>query len=481
MNFVPTSPAPPDGLALAERIRKGENSRREVVMQAIERMRRVNPQLNALIDDLGEQARDTTAVASTDGAFSGVPTLVKDLFLPVKGARMTNGSLIGKAAVAPYDAEVVTRARATGLAIIGTTTSPEFGTSYTTESRLFGATANPWSLDHTAGGSSGGSAAMIAARAVPFAFGNDGGGSLRVPASCCGIFGLKPTRGRVPMGPTVGEGWAGMGCNNIMSISIRDSAAMLDALSGMDIGAPYAAPHDAESLVSAVAKRPIGLRIGLVRQLAPFETSAECLEAVDDAARLCAELGHHVEETTLPIETMEYYDTVFTIIGAQTTSLLAMIAQVTGRPVDEANLEARTRIILREKGAVSGATYAAAVDWLHAFGRRMGHLMQRYDVLLSPTLAKPPAKLGSFQLDDGNSLADLIQLFHGFSPFTSLFNASGQPAMSVPLYWSQSGLPIGSHFASGFGREDVLFALAGQLEEARPWASRIPPVNALPA
>jgi len=481
MIFVPISSPLPDGIALAEQIRKGEMSRKEAVTQAIKRMRRVNPDLNALIDDLGEDALDTASAASGDGVFGGVPTLVKDLFMPVKGARMTNGSLVIREAVAPFDAEVVARARATGLTIIGTTTSPEFGTSYTTESRLFGRTANPWSLEHTAGGSSGGSAAMIAARAVPFAFGNDGGGSLRVPASCCGIFGLKPTRGRVPMGPVVGEGWAGMGCNNIMSISVRDSAAMLDALSGMDIGAPYAAPHDAESLLSAVGKRPKGLRIGLIKQLPPFETSTECLDAADDTARLCAELGHHVEETTLPLDTMEYYDTIFTIIGAQTKSFLTMVGQVTGRPVDPVNLEARTRIILREKGDVSGAAYAAAVDWVHAFGRRMGHLMQRYDVLLSPTLAKPPERLGSFHVDDDNSLADLIELFHSFSPFTSLFNASGQPAMSVPLCWSQAGLPIGSHFAAGFGREDVLFALAGQLEEARPWAGRIPPVNGLSA
>jgi amidase len=469
----------PDGLATADLVRKGHFSAQEVAVQAQNRIRKVNPALNAIVDDLSDQAIEAVAGAIPKGAFAGVPTLVKDLFLPLQGARMTNGSLVTGNAPAPFDAEAVTRLKATGVSILGTTTSPEFGTSYTTESRAFGRTANPWSLDHVAGGSSGGSAAMVAARAVPFALGNDGGGSIRVPASCCGIFGLKPSRGRVPMGPAVGEGWAGMGCTNVLSISVRDSAAMLDHLSGMDLGAPYAAPHDETSLLSASATPPQRLRIGLVRDLAPFRTERDCITAVEDAATLCRDLGHVVEETTLPVDAMEYYDVVFNIIGAQTKSLLRFLGHMMDGPVDEAGLEARTRIILREKGAIDGATYAASVDWIHAFGRQMARLLTRYDVLLTPTLAKPPQKLGSFDLDDSNSFGDLVERFHSFSPFTSLFNASGQPAMSVPLYWSDEGLPIGSHFAAGFGRENLLLSLATQLEAARPWAGRIPPVNAL--
>jgi amidase len=475
-----TSNIPPDGLATAELIRKGSISRIEAMHDAIKRIRRANGQLNALVDDLGEQALETASLENVSNrCFSGVPTLVKDLFMPVQGARMTNGSLIGREAVAPFDAEVVARLRATGAVILGTTTSPEFGTSFATESHLSGVTRNPWSLDHTPGGSSGGSAAMVAARAVPFALGNDGGGSLRVPASCCGIFALKPSRGRVPMGPMVGEGWAGMGCNNVMSISVRDSAAMLDALSGMDTGAPYAAPHDPEPLLAAIERRPKGLRIGFVRHLPPFESDPECLVAAEDTAQLCLQLGHNVDETELPVDAMEYYDTVFTIIGAQTRSFLTMIGRVTGTPVNEADLEPRTRVILREKGDVRGAEYAAAVDYIHAFGRRMGHLLERYDLLLTPTLAQLPVQVGHFTIDDDDSLANLIHRSHSFSPFTSLANASGQPAMSVPLYWSSQGLPVGSHFWVGLGKEALLFSLAGQLEEARPWAGRIPPVNAI--
>ncbi len=478
MNAFSNSQTLPDGLAMADAIRKGHMTPKEAAAEALDRMRHVNPQLNALVDDLGEEALRTAGTTSSDGVFAGVPTLVKDLFMPVKGARMTNGSLVTAQAVAPFDAEVITRGRATGITILGTTTSPEFGTSYTTESRLSGATANPWSLEHTAGGSSGGSAAMVAARVVPFAFGNDGGGSLRVPASCCGVFGLKPTRGRVPMGPVIGEGWAGMGCNHIISLSVRDSAAMLDALSGMEIGAPYAAPQDAASLLSNVGRPPERLRIGLIRELPPFKAEVQCIAAVEDAARLCIDLGHDVEETSFPVEGLEFYDKVFTIIGAQTRSFVDMLGEIMGAPVNSADLEPRTRIILREKGDVSGAAYAAAIDWIHAFGRRMAHLTERYDVLLSPTLAKTPQPLGSFTLRDENRLEQLIALYHSFSPITALFNASGQPAMSVPIYWSEHGLPVGSHFAAGFGKEAILFALAGQLETARPWAHRVPPVAA---
>lgn len=478
MNITSNPQTLPDGLATADAIRQGHYTAAEAAAQALERMRRINPQLNAVVDDLGKEAMRSMPTRPA-GVFGGVPTLVKDLFMPVKGARMTNGSLVTKNAVAPFDAEVVARGRATGVTILGTTTSPEFGNSYTTESRLLGATANPWSLAHTAGGSSGGSAAMVAARVVPFAFGNDGGGSLRVPASCCGVFGLKPTRGRVPMGPMIGEGWAGMGCNHVISLSVRDSAAMLDAIGGMEIGAPYAAPHDAASLLSSVDRPPEKLRIGLIRELTPFKAEAECVAAVEDAARLCIDLGHEVEETRFPVEGMEFYDTVFTIIGAQTRHYVDMLGGMMGARVDPEELEPRTRIILREKGNVSGATYAAAVDWIHAFGRRMAHLTATYDILLSPTLAKTPQPLGSFALAESDSFEQLIALFHSFSPLTALFNASGQPAMSVPLYWSPQALPIGSHFAAGFGREDVLFALAGQLEAARPWAHRLPPVNAL--
>lgn len=469
-----------DGLGLAELIRQGAITPLEALDDVIARVERVNPALNAIVEDLRESARETARDgAISDGPFRGVPTVVKDLFMPVRGVRMTNGSLTCARGVGPLDGEVIARLRRAGVVIAGTTTSPEFGTSYATESRLFGATRNPWSTDHTPGGSSGGAAALVAARAVPFAHGNDGGGSLRVPASCCGVFGLKPTRGRVSNGPLIGEGWAGMGINHAITLSVRDSAALLDATAGMAPGDPYDAPPQTEPFLAAVNRPPKALRIGVVRSLAPWPTDPACVAAVEHTAKLCESLGHHVEDAVLPVSALEFYDTVFTIIGAQTRSLLTFLGQVSGHPVDEQDLEPRTRVLLRERGGVSGAQYAAAVDWIHGLGRCMAGVFERFDVLLTPTLAKPPLLIGALDMQDGQSLADLIDLFHSFSPFTALFNASGQPAMSVPLFWSEAGLPIGSHFAAPFGAESLLFSLAGQLEAAQPWAGRVPPINAL--
>ncbi|MCJ8507098.1 amidase [Rhizobium lemnae] len=468
-----------DGLDLASQIQKGILTPAEALSDAIRKVEKVNPQLNAIAEKLYETASEEAKSGIAEGPFAGVPILTKDLFTPVRGARMTNGSLPLKDSVMPFDAEITIRLRRAGFTIFGTTTSPEFGSSYTTESRLFGATRNPWSLDHICGGSSGGAAAMVAARVLPVAHGNDGGGSLRVPASACGVFGLKPSRGLTPMGPAVGEGWAGMSTSHVISISVRDSAAALDQLAGADLGAPYAAPHHVQSLLSAATgAAPKGLRIGLVSHISPWQSHADCVEAVQKTAELCQSLGHHVEETILPVEALEFYDQVFTIIGSQTRSLMNFLGRMAGHPMDEQLLEARHRVILRDKGNLSGADYAAAVDYIHAFGRRMAALFQRYDVLLTPTMARPPARIGELVVKDEDDIGSLIETFHSFSPFTALFNASGQPAMSVPLHWNSAGLPIGSHFAAAFGGEPLLFALAAQLEKAAPWSHRIPPINA---
>ncbi|MFY8095333.1 MAG: amidase [Niveispirillum sp.] len=469
-----------DGLHLAAMIKTKEISAEEALEDAILRIGKVNPTLNAVAETLYDKARTALKTnGPSEGPFAGVPTFIKDLFMPVLGAKMRAGSLACAQGVAPLDAELITRLRRAGVTILGTTTSPEFGTCYSTESKLTGATCNPWSPTHIAGGSSGGAAALVAARALPLAHGNDGGGSLRVPASCCGVFGMKPTRGRVPIGPLIGEGWAGMGINHAITLSVRDSAALLDATAGMDQGAPYAAPVQNETFLSALDRPPARLRIGLVIDIAPWTTHVDCRTAVLDAARLCADLGHEITQTSLPVDALEFYDTVFTIIGAQTRSFISMLGQMTGHAVNESDLEARTRIILRDKGGVSGAAYAAAVDWVHAFGRRMAALFNNFDVLLMPTLAKPPLLLGSLDLDDDHTLGDLIERSHSFCPFTALFNASGQPAMSVPLHWTSNELPVGVHFAAPFGGESLLFALAGQLEKACPWIDQVPPVNAL--
>ncbi|WP_372394040.1 amidase [Xanthomonas sp. NCPPB 3582] len=468
-----------DGVGLAALVRNREIQPLELAEATIVRLQRV-ASLNAVAETLYDQARATARLPTTrQGALAGVPTLIKDLFSPLRGARMGNGSLAQGDARADLDCAVVERLRAAGCVFLGTSTSPEFGTSYTTESTRFGATANPWDIARSAGGSSGGAAALVAARAVPFAHGNDGGGSLRVPASCCGVFGLKPSRGRMPSGPLIGEGWAGMGIAHAITRSVRDSAALLDATAGADLGAPYAAPAQASPFMAAIERDPAPLRIALVEHLAPWPSGADALAAVRHSAGLCSRLGHHVEAARLPVDLPVLLDQLFDIIGPSTRCYLDMLGRLRGAPVNDAELEPRTRVILREKGQVSGARYAAAVAAIHALGRRLATLLQDYDLILTPTLTRVPPLLGTLDaFDDTLPLPRLIEDFHSYSPFTALFNASGQPAMSVPLYWSPAGLPIGAHFAARFGEESTLLALAAQLERAQPWAGRIPPLNA---
>lgn len=474
-----------DGTGLAALVRTGEVSPTELMDTAIERIERVDC-LNAVAEKRFDAARASAAAMSADVAtadaprpFAGVPTLIKDLFSPLQGARMANGSLAQGDARMDSDCEIVARLRRAGCLFAGTSTSPEFGTSYTTESTRFGNTANPWNTQHSAGGSSGGAAALVAARAVPFAHGNDGGGSLRVPASCCGVFALKPSRGRMPSGPMVGEGWAGMGTPHAITLSVRDNAALLDATAGADLGAPYAAPWQAEPFMHALDRDPAPLRIAVVEQLGPWPTQQQALMAIHHTARLCEQLGHQIELIKLPVDLPGILNHIFDIIAASTKEYVDMLGQLRGQPVHDAELEPRTRIMLRERGDISGARYVASVNAIHALGRKLATVLTRHDLILTPTLTREPPVLGTLDaFDDSLSLDQIIEQFHSYSPFTALFNASGQPAMSVPLHWTPAGLPIGAHFAARFGEESTLLSLAAQLERAQPWRHRVPPVNA---
>lgn len=471
-----------DGVGLAGLVTCGEVKPAELVEAVIERLEQVNPSLNAVAEPLYDSARHAarTMEIAQGGALAGVPTLVKDLFTAVKEARMTNGSLAPGETYPGLDDEMMRRYRKAGILIVGTSTSPEFGSSYTTESTRFGATRNPWNTQHSAGGSSGGAGALVAARVVPFAHGNDGGGSLRVPASCCGVFGLKPTRGRMPSGPLAGEGWAGMGTPHAVTLSVRDSAALLDIASGADAGAPYAAPYQHEPFMAALARPARRLRIALVEHLSPWVTSEQALNAVRHTARLCEHLGHQVDVATLPVTAEKFFSDAFTIISVNTQEYVDLLGHMRGAPVSPEELEPRTRVMLRERGRQSGVDYVAAVNAMHTLGRQFAGFMQDYDLILTPTLTREPPLIGTLDaFDDRLALNDIIEGFHRYCPFTALFNATGQPAMSVPLYWTPGGLPIGSHFAARFGDENTLLALAAQLEQAQPWASRVPPVNAL--
>ncbi|WP_163576171.1 amidase [Halomonas faecis] len=468
-----------DATALAALIKGGDLQASELLEATIQRLEKVEPQLNAIAETLYDQAREQQPAA---GPFSGVPTLVKDLFAPLAEARMTNGSQALGEARPGRDDELVSRLRRAGCIFAGTSTSPEFGTSYSTESTRFGATRNPWNLEHSAGGSSGGTAALVAARAVPFAHGNDGGGSLRVPASCCGVFGLKPSRGLMPSGPLVGEGWGGMSVAHAITLSVRDSAALLDATAGSDLGAPYAAPARPSSYVEAMQRPLRPLRIALVEHLEPWPSSADALAAVRHSAALCEQLGHQLIPANLPVDLPQFLDQAFDIIGPNTRNYLDLLGQMRGTPVSEDELEPRTRIYLREKGSISAVQYVQAIEGIHALGRTFANFMHDYDLILTPALTREPPRIGTLDVsDDRADLATLIECFHSYSPFTALFNATGQPAMSVPLYWTHGGLPIGAHFAGRFGDETTLLALAQQLEELQPWAQRRPPVNACSA
>lgn len=470
-----------DGTALAERVRQRDVHPTELLETMIERLERVEPQINAVAERLYDQAREVARQpVDLNAPFAGVPTLIKDMFTPMAGARMSNGSLAMGEARPDFDCELIIRLRAAGCVIAGTSTSPEFGPSYTTESRRFGATRNPWNTELSAGGSSGGAAALVAARVVPLAHGNDGGGSIRVPASCCGIFGLKPSRGRMPSGPMTGEGWAGMGTPHALTLSVRDSARLLDATAGADLGAPYAAPWQAETFLSATSQDPKPLRIALIESLDPWQCEPQALAAVRHTAQLCEQLGHHVEQAVLPVNLPQFLEHAFDIIGPNTQAYLNLVQNMSGQPIDEQLLEVRTRILLRERGNIPAWRYTAAIEGIHALGRRLAGFLTEYDLILTPTLAHEPPPVGTLDAcDDDFELATLIERNHRYSPFTALFNASGQPAMSVPLYWTPAGLPLGSHFAARFGEESTLLVLAAQLERAQPWAGRVPPVNSM--
>jgi len=405
-----------------------------------------------------------------------VPFLMKDLQATCAGVRHTAGSRLLDDFVAPMDTELVTRLRAAGLIILGTTNTPEFGILPTTESRLHGPARNPWDPARSTGGSSGGSAAAVAARMVALAHANDGGGSIRIPASCCGVFGLKPTRARNPLGPFVGDLMNGLVVEHAVTRSVRDSAALLDATAGVDVGAPYWPPPTERPFLEEVGAPPGRLRIAVVTQ-APTGVviHPDCVAAVRDAAALCAGLGHHVEDVALPLSgemLIDGFVTIWTIGIAWTVDAMA---RLTGRTVTPDNVEPLTAALVEAGRQRSGADYLAAVQNLQMIGRALATFMQDWDVILTPVVAEPPPLLGTFEPAPGNPVAGFMRAAE-YVPFTPIVNATGQPAMSVPLFWNATGLPIGAHFIGRFGDEATLFRLAAQLETARPWADRLPPV-----
>lgn len=464
-----------DALGLAALVASKQVTPEELLDAALARTDARNPALNAVVFRWEDAARRAIQAGLPAGPFQGVPFLLKDLGTPYAGQPMSSGSGLFAAFVADHDSELVARWRAAGLVAFGRTASPEFGLTSTTESRLHGATHNPWDVERTPGGSSGGSAAAVAAGIVPMASASDGGGSIRIPASCCGLFGMKPTRGRTPSGPDVGEGWAGMSTAHVVSRSVRDSAAALDATAGPDVGAPYWAPSPARPFLDEVGADPGRLRIGV--QTEAFngaEVDADCVAAATDAAALCAELGHAVEPVTLSLNRAAWTAAAWTIVRTSTRVTVDDRAAALGRAATEADVERATWTMATAPEASAGE-YARAVRAIHALGREVNRFFEDYDLLLSPTMGVPPLELGRLSLDREDQKAYRADILRTVG-FTSLFNASGNPAMSVPLYWNAQGLPIGAQFAGRSADESTLFRLAGQLEAARPWEGRRPPI-----
>lgn len=464
-----------DAVALAEHVAQGDTSPSELLEAAIQRMEKRDPALGSIAIPMLDEARDAIAAGLPEGRFRGVPFLLKDLHLNVPGVRTTNGCAMFADFVARTESTLSRRYREAGLVTFGRSASPEFGLTTATESRLFGVTRNPWNREHTSGGSSGGASAAVAAGIVPCANASDGGGSIRVPAACCGLFGMKPTRGRTPMGPDKGEGWAGMSAVHVVSRSVRDSAAMLDATAGPEAGAPYQAPLPARPWQDEASRDPGSLRIAVQRE--PWNGSpvdADCVTALDDAIALCESLGHHVEEAPLVVDPESLGQATTTIIGTSLRATLEARARELGRALREDDVEPGSWMMSEIGRARSAVDYVNAVQTVHAAGLAAGGHLARFDLILSPTMASPPSRVGVLSLSNPDPGARLVPLLQSIG-FTQLFNATGQPAMSVPLHWNEAGLPIGIQFAGRFGDEATLFRLAGQLEAARPWFERRPP------
>jgi amidase/6-aminohexanoate-cyclic-dimer hydrolase len=465
-----------DAIGLAEAVRRGDVKPAELLEVAIARAEQVNPAVNAIPIAMYEQARREVQRGVAQGPFHGVPFLLKDLHLLYTGARTTYGSRLFADHVADHDSELTARYRRAGLVVFGKSASPEFGITTSTESALFGATRNPWNLAHTAGGSSGGAAAAVAAGIVPAAHASDGGGSIRIPAACCGVFGLKPTRARTPMGPDAGEGWSGMSVNHVVSRSVRDSAALLDATHGPAPGDPYHAPAPARPFLAEVGADPGRLRIALQTQTwNGTETDPECAAAARAAAKLCEDLGHHVEAATLSIDAQAFARASQVIIAGNLRAKVFDRAAALGRELSDDDLEPVTRMMVDMAAGAGADDYARAIQTIHALGRRLEGFLAGYDVILTPTLAVPPVEIGRLSLRNPDRPGFMATLGRTIG-YTQLFNATGNPAASLPLAWSASGLPIGVQIGGRFGDEATLLRLASQLEQAAPWRDRRPPL-----
>lgn len=469
-----------DLTAMAAAVDRRETTPDELLDRALSRMGEVNGRLTAVVIVTEDAARRRIDRGLPDGPFRGVPFLLKDQGCEAVDHPSHEGSRLMANTHWPVDSELYLRLAAAGVVVFGRTATPEGAVGVATEAAVYGApTRNPWDLSRTPGGSSGGSGAAVAAGIVPAAHGADGLGSLRIPASCSGVFGFKPTRARLPDGPYSGEGWGGLSCEGFLTRSVRDMAGLLDAVQGPDLGAPYRAPPLETTFRDAIARPPRPLRIAVTTtSFSGGGVDPEVVAAVEEAARLLADLGHAADEAHPNLDHAAMMRAAVDIVACGTALSVETELARLGRGLEDGDLEGVVRGALRHARTLSGADYLAAVSRLHVYGRGMAGFFEDWDVLLTPTIAELPAKIGRFAHDTEDFLD--FRLGPGrcfdYSPFTAAFNASGQPAMSIPVAWSDSGLPIGVHLAGRFGSDTTLMALAADLERARPWFDRRPPI-----
>ena len=467
-----------DALGLADLVRRRQVTPEDLLEAAIERVEKRNPLVNAVTMKLYDHGRKAIAEGLPDGPFGGVPFLMKDLTSPVAGVRMTRGSqFFADTPPSAADSEHVKRLKKAGLVIFGRTNTCELGLSLTCEPRLHGPTRNPWNPAHISGGSSGGAAAAVAARMLPIAHASDGFGSIRAPAACCGLVGLKPTRSRNTFAPFAGEGLGGVSTEHAVALSIRDSAALLDATRGAGAGDPYVAAPPSRPYLQEAGTQPGRLKIAWTAA-APngAKVSAECLQLLAQTVQLCADLGHVVEERDPEVERAAIVPTFLTLASANTVVNLAS-HPTAGRPAREGEVERITWLTAKMGEAISAADYVRATQTAHRIGRQMAAFHSEWDVLLTPGLSSPAVKLGwlDMMMDD---VDEYWRRVFDFSPFTVWFNLTGQPGLMLPLGQSTGGLPLAVQLVGRFGDEATLIRLGAQLEAARPWFGRRPALAA---
>lgn len=464
-----------DATDQAEMVARGNVSPVELVTAAIHRIELLNPVINAVITPLYENALALAGAQLPDGPFAGVPFLLKDLLAGEAGSRLTAGSAFLGEFIARRDTELVRRYKHAGLVIVGKTNTPEFGILGTTEPVRFGPTRNPWDLNRSTGGSSGGSAAAVAAGLVPMAHGNDGGGSIRIPASCCGVFGFKPSRARISMAPEHGDLFSGLWAEHVLTRSVRDSARLLEATSGTVAGDPYWPAAEDSSSAADLDRSPGRLRIAFsAASPTGGPVDPTCARAMIDAAHLCEELGHEVVEAAPALDPEPYAVAFDTVWIAGVAWMIDYWGGLLHRAPQAHDVEILTWALYEKGRRIAATEYLEAVHELQRMSRTVAGFFDRHDVWLTPTVATPPPPIGFIASSSDDPLRG-YQRDSEFCPFTTVANVTGQPAMSTPLFWNEDDLPIGTQFVGQFGADRTLMRLAAQLEESRPWAGRCPP------